>query len=190
MAEKFIETNRFRRLIHNDLRGGALWHLQVSEEKFEKDEKNGVGHDMLASLLLHFFYAEAVVNFVGHHRLEDGWPERASFREKVGLLNKLLSAGLSPGERPLDTVLRLKKFRDLMAHGKPEIGIERRVVDENSDLFAGLRGKWKDYIDLKFLQQCNKDIEQLSNTLFEKAGIEEWETMTRVHGSTKRVEDE
>ncbi len=141
MAKKFEVRTQAERFIHNELSNCAFTFSQVTNTKFETKKTLGVAHDMMAALVFTAFSIEAKVNFVGWMTLEDGWPERASTKEKIDLLLKVLSINLSWGERPLQTINQLKKFRDTIAHGKPEIVDNTDVVDVEPEVWDALRSQ-------------------------------------------------
>lgn len=187
MPQEFEEEVEYWHLIHNDLEAAVEWHAKQAAKKQSAGDTSGIFHDWLAALVFSAFTSEAYLNFVGNHVLDDGWPERASFQEKLALLNRHLCLGLDRGERPWQTLSKLCRVRNLLAHGRPEIGIERRTIthpETAEDLFAGLRAKWKDDVNGAFLEQCRNDIETLRNQLFEKANIMPFETKTRSMSSS------
>ena len=185
MCGEIVETNEYRRLIHNDLGNAAYWHFQTARRKSESGEGGGLALDIMAALILYAFYTEAILNFVGHHHLEEGWPDKASFGEKLALLKRVLDLKLSNGEEPLQTLTKLKRFRNTLAHGKPDIGVETKIVNEVSDDFAALRAAWEADLDFEFLAACRNATQQLRDILFEAAKIEPWDAVTRAYGSAE-----
>ncbi len=180
MVEKFklrIEAERF---IHNDLSNCAWCFNKEVQKKFDSGETEGVYHEMLACLVFSAFSVEAKVNFVGWKVLEKGWPERANLREKINLLNVHLDCDLVWSERPLHTIRELKRFRDTVAHGKPEIVDETKIVNVEPEIWDALKGQWEQSVNRDFVQRCIDDEKKLWNVLLEKADIELYQTIT--HG--------
>ncbi|MHA6265001.1 hypothetical protein ACXYMO_17515 [Arenibacterium sp. CAU 1754] len=154
--------------------------LKKSMKKFSEEKRTGVGYDMTACLLFSAFSIEAKINFVGWKVLEKGWPERANLREKIDLLNEILGLDLNWGTKPLQTLAKLKKFRDTIAHGKPEIVDETKVVKVEPEVWDALKGQWEAVINENFVADCRNAEKELWDLMLEKADIPEHQTLT--HG--------
>jgi hypothetical protein len=178
LAKKYEVRIEAERFIHNDLSNCSWDFQQRTKKKFENGEMEGVYHDMMASLVFSAFSIEAKLNFVGWKVLGDGWPERANIREKVNLLNEVLSCGFDWGARPLQTVAKLKRFRDTLAHGKPEIIDEVCEVDVEPSVWDALKSQWEESVTPSFVDICRDDEHSLWKTLLEKAEIGMEETIT------------
>ena len=140
---------------------------------------------MMASLVFCAFSVEAKINFVGWWHLEDGWPERASLREKINLLNRVLGAELDWGQRPLQSIAQLTKVRNTFAHGQPEFVDEERIDDVEPEVWESLKSDWEESVNMEFLQRCREDERALWVCLLERAGIEEYKTITAAEQSLK-----
>ena len=187
MAEKFevwIEAERF---IHNDLSNCAYDFRNRAQEKIESGQTDGVYHDMMAALVFCAFSVEAKVNFVGWRCLQSGWPERANLREKIELLNKVLSLDLSWGVEPWQTLLQLKRFRDTLAHGKPEVIDERKIVDVEPEIWAALKGQWESSVRPEFVAKCREAEQEVWTTLLSRADIPKSQTLTHGGHSLKQL---
>lgn len=180
MSKKFEISVEAERFIHNDLSNCAFTFSGRTEAKFESGETAGVYHDMMASLVFCAFAIEAKVNFVGWKTFEEGWPERAPFDEKVRLLNKYLNCDLDKGKRPLQTVSKLMKLRNTLAHGRPEIVKKVEVTEVEPVVWDALKGQWEETITRDFVNKCQEDEKILWDTLLSAAKIELHETLT--HG--------
>ncbi|MGR3659671.1 MAG: hypothetical protein ACU0CA_00580 [Paracoccaceae bacterium] len=180
MAEKFEIKIAAERYIHNDL-SNCSWQFQkMIHKKIASGEREGVYHYMMASLIFSAFSFEAKLNFVGWKILGEGWPERANFREKLTLLAEKLKLELNWGERPLQTMSQLKRFRDTLAHGKPEIVDETRIVDVEPSVWEALKGQWESSVTPEFVDQCREDEKAFWKILLDAAGIDVAKTLT--HG--------
>jgi hypothetical protein len=187
VAKKYEVRIEAERFIHNDL-SNCAWDLQKRMQKqFDEDTTAGVYHTMMASLVFSAFSIEAKVNFVGWKTLKDGWPERANLREKIDLLNEILELGLDWGERPLQSVAQLKRFRDVLAHGKPEIVNEAIVVKVEPSVWDALKGQWEESVKPDFVKRCIEDENALWNILLESARIKPHETLTHGGHSLKTI---
>ncbi len=135
---------------------------------------------MMASLVFYAFTVEAKVNFVGWKVLEDGWPERANFREKIRLIAKVLNMELDWGARPLQTLNSIRKLRDTLAHGKPEIIDEVKIVEEEPSVWDVLKSQWEFSITPEMVAMAKEDVDQFWNMLLVAAEIPITDTIT--HG--------
>ncbi len=180
MAKKFQIAVEAERFIHNDLSNCALHFSETIREKVISGETEGVYLDMMAALVFSAFSIEAKINFVGWRVLEDGWPERANLWEKIALLSKVLGFEVDRGSRPWQTLRNLKKFRDTLAHGKPEVVEEVKVVDVEPEVWDALKAQWEYSVTPEFVGQCREDENQIWELLLEAADIELFTTLT--HG--------
>ncbi|MEM7719368.1 MAG: hypothetical protein AAF222_09185 [Pseudomonadota bacterium] len=190
MAEKFLVKETAERLVHNELSNAAYWFLKVAKEKIEAGERQGVAIEMIAGLIFCEFSVEAKLNFVGWKYFEDGWPERASFREKTMLLNKALDLNLSWGERPLQTLKDLMRFRNALAHGQPEVVDIERVVDVEPEIWDILKSDWEQSVNVEFLERCREDEGVFWEALLKSAGISKSNTLTSGHQSITVLREE
>lgn len=178
MAKKFEVRTQAERYIHNDLSNCAYSFASATDLKIETGNTDGVYHDMMAALVFTAFSIEAKVNFVGWKVLEDGWPERSNLREKIDLLAKVLELSLDWSKRPLQTVSQLKRFRDTIAHGKPEVIDELKIVDVVPDVWHALKGQWEKNVQQEFVKRCRHDEQALWQALLDAAGIPLHQTIT------------
>ena len=89
------------------------------------DEKNF--HNHLASLIMTYLAFEAFVNFLGEVVCPEKWGiEKEAFRGRGDIIEAKISDIVlrlpefkwRKGERPYQDIKKLKRFRDLVAHGK------------------------------------------------------------------------
>lgn len=152
------------------------------DKRIAEDDREGVGHEIIAGLILLAFEAEARFNFLGAKLIVD-WTERRSTIEKVKRVCKHLGAAPDFLVRPYSSVAKLKKFRDTLAHGKPEYYFfEEEVVATAEELKAMgiLSPDWEAYIDPDFFHEAYDDVEQIWKELLTKSGLNEFDTLT--HG--------
>jgi hypothetical protein len=149
------------------------------------------GHfDIVAGLIMTAFTVEARINFVGWKRVAD-WKEFSPTSAKLGRLYQQLGMN-SPDEavRPFSTLADLRKFRDTLAHGKPET-IEFHgevVVDEDELSKIDLAGKWEANATSAFLSLAIEDSDQVWHDLLDAFGIDVYETLTQADGGNILIE--
>lgn len=134
----------------------------------------------MGSLIFSAFAIEAKVNYVGWKVLKNGWPERANLHEKIDLLIAVLALNLSWGQRPLQTISQLKRFRDTIAHGKPEIINETIITDVEPDVWDALKAQWESSVTPENVDLCYEDMDTFWKTLLDAAKIRVGDTLT--HG--------
>jgi len=180
MAQKYeihVEAERF---IHNDLSSCAFYMRKLMHEKIDSGDNNGLYFPMMSCLVFSAFALEAKVNFVGWKVLKDGWPERANIKAKIRLLAEVLSLELDWGQRPLQTISKIIRFRDTLAHGKPEIVNETLVTDVEPEIWSALEAQWTTALTAENIDRCDDDVEAFWKQLLTAAGIAVSETLT--HG--------
>ncbi len=187
MAHKYQVRTVAERFIHNDLSNCAYDFQSRMRKKIESGDTEGVYHDMMASLLFSAFSTEAKVNFIGWKTLKAGWPERASFREKIDLLTEVLKIDLTWGEPPLQSLNQLFKLRNTLAHGKPEIVDETKVSDVEPEIWDALKGQWERSIKPEFVDQCRTAEDDLWKELLNAADISIYDTLTHGQHSLETV---
>jgi len=124
-------------------------------ERLAKDDREGVGLEIIAGLTLLAFEVEARFNFLGA-KLISNWEERKPAILKVKRVCKRLGVAPDFSVRPYRSVEKLKDFRDTLAHGKPEEKVfDEEVVATAEDLatMGILRADWEAYIDHGFFQE-------------------------------------
>lgn len=180
-----LEIERME-LIHNAL-SSAAFHLKCRVEKALSPEgdREGVGLDVMAGITMLAFTCEAYLNFVGNLKITD-WDERASGKVKRKLIWKKLGLEWEPHTRPASTLLRLKKARDIMAHGKPvEVRKEWTAEGTHDELQKSLREYQSDFDELvtpEFFALAYEDVEAVWRLLLEAGDIKFHETLD--HGGS------
>ncbi len=168
--------------VHNDIGNAAFYFKKRVDECIAKDDREGVGLEIIAGLTLLSFAVEAKFNFLGAKLITD-WIERAPALEKVKKVCAQLGVAPNFSVRPFSSVIKLKDFRDTLAHGKPEEKVfdeELVATAEELDAMRILHPDWEAYIDQDFFQEAYADIEQIWKELLAKSGLTVFDTLT--HG--------
>ncbi|MBM3449461.1 MAG: hypothetical protein FJX78_00455 [Armatimonadetes bacterium] len=124
---------------HADFINGALFFATNAEQE------HGSYYSAMASLIFSAFELEAYVNFLGSKRFKS-WSllERLREEDKFQLLSEDLSIVPRWGSRPYQTLKWLRKFRNDIAHGKPEVIIVQELVSSGSEPLAHLpKADWQ-----------------------------------------------
>ncbi|KZY60454.1 hypothetical protein A3733_24880 [Pseudoalteromonas shioyasakiensis] len=185
------ETQNSKVYIHNDLSNAAHF---LKESAIKSKEGNGEGLSLIimGSLTMYAFSLEARINFIGSKTIEN-WNERKQYIKKLKKILKSCDIPYLPDERPFTTLNELKKFRDLVAHGKPlEVSeSEVKVLDRNEEKEFKLKDKSTHFqlCNLNFLSMVEEDIQILWRDLLKGSGIEPRDTITTFSGSQHYLGD-
>jgi hypothetical protein len=117
-----------------------LWHASECVLEVGERERIGSSFQFLSSIVLTAFTLEAFLNHVGPTVLSSwGRLERVPWRSKLDLLCELLKVQM-PGEneRPLQTISKLFRFRNTLAHGRTVTlaPAEKRIDPEEVDAYS------------------------------------------------------
>lgn len=187
--EKYLLHIEAERFIHNDLSNCAYGFREQVKKQFDEKDTEGVYFPMMGALVFSAFALEAKVNFIGWKVLHGGWPERANLREKIDLLRVILPLDLRWGERPLQTFAKLKKFRDTLAHGKPEIVDQTKTVQEEPEIWDALKSQWEASVTPDFIDLVHDDIKNFFHLALDAADIDFGATITHGGHSLKKLVD-
>lgn len=193
MAKKMrVVINREKQvLIHNDLSNAAHYFTVTAKSRIAKDDREGVGIEMMAGLVMLAFAAEAKFNFVGWRLFADKWNERQASYKKVDEVLAALKITADFSKRPFRTLNELRDLRDTMAHGKPiEVREEKEVVitaDELDDM-GFLKAEWERWVTLDYLQAAKVDLDEIWKMLLAAAKLEIYDTLTRGSGGVTFIE--
>jgi hypothetical protein len=172
--------------IHNDLSQGATHFDEVIKEKLKKGDRNGIGFDGMACALMIAFAFEANLNFMGNKLFQNGkltaWDEMAKFSKKRDKVFKAIGMAVEEDKRPLSSMMRMKKLRDTLAHGKPaEFKTEEEKEGTREELTKGsvLAADWQEEIKPEIVAECLADLDDLWKQMVVASGIPVIETITQ-----------
>jgi len=132
-------------------------------------EQKPVPHFM-ASSVFSAFALEAYLNWLGG-RLFPHWAylERLKPTEKLALISDQLKLDIDSSRRPWQTVWRLFRFRNQMAHGKPEQLTGEVIVNptggpDKASLKA-LLTEWEKFATAEYARDAREDVQQIIEQL-------------------------
>ncbi|TAY52953.1 hypothetical protein [Rhizobium leguminosarum] len=175
-----IETKR-QIFIHNDLANAAFHFKERIEEKHKADDHHGIGLDIMGCIITLSFTNEARMNFLGY-KLIDGWNEWQPIKAKIKQIAKRLETKADFGTRPYATIMEVKEFRDIFAHGKPIVVTsthEEITTQTELDRYNILQPEWQRFLTYDFVQKAYEDLERIWDELMKLAGLSVFETMTQ-----------
>ena len=153
-----------------------MW--QASNVVLDKAKKDPEGsyYQLMASLIFTTFTLEAYLNHIGQ-RIFKCWNdlEQLSPSRKLNVIAEKLEVGKDDGKRPFQTVSKLFRFRNDIAHGKSvSVKHEKQsvVVDDTFDDYMHERPErpWEKYCTLQNAKRARVDVESIIQTLHKASG--------------------
>jgi hypothetical protein len=138
-----------------------------------KESANGSYYTVMSSLLLRAFTFEAYLNHLGNKKT-DFWKHVESIRvmDKYGLLCKMLSISPVFSRRPYQTVGRLFKFRNSIAHGMSVVLKNSKDVNSDDEPYQHIpRAAWEEYSTIENAERAREDISAVIVELHKAAGL-------------------
>jgi len=173
----------------------VLWNIVQRQLDFAKNNKRGSTYDCIVVMTFTFLTVEAYVNFIGERLAPDLWKIERKHFKRTGILGKIAKVVelcgieiLQDNKEPYQTILSLKKFRDLISHIKPKkvtiyeehpVGVE---IDPFRAPFEGFT------INIENAEHCAKQtyefIQTLHNAARNKVQKDHWYGKKALEGPT------
>ncbi|MFM0742278.1 hypothetical protein PQQ51_34105, partial [Paraburkholderia xenovorans] len=171
---------RVRHNPHNELLTLANYHRKVIADKVERGDSLGITLDCTSCLIALAFYVEALINFVGKERVLS-WRERDYSIRKVELVLRTLGLPIDLEGKPFSAISTLREVRNGLAHGKP---VQRMANATNrTELGEITRGPWGEHANPATVNDLYRQVVELRDVLFNKAGIRFGASLTSAVGS-------
>jgi hypothetical protein len=161
---------------HQLLWNSAKTLLSQPESQTPKD-----GYFRMAGMLMAYFTFEAYLNLVGPRVDPEAWKnERDFFNDdpyrgtdgKLKRISEKIGVTLPKGKRPYQTIRKLKRLRDFLAHGRLEsYAYEIELSgDKTPDMFGGLTiYKWTSRSEAELALNDTQELIQFLHTNIIKA---------------------
>ena len=170
---------RIRVYPHNDLFNLANYQRGIINSKLAKDIEEDIVLDCLSCIISMAFCVEALVNFVGHRKIEN-WNERSPFRIKIDRVCNVCGLSFDQEQEPFATLWQLKQARDMIAHGQPyEANVE---IHSNEELHEALEPGWNQHLTPEFINYAYERITEFKHDLLRGAHITIGSTLTSSTG--------
>jgi hypothetical protein len=156
-----------------------MWHASNIMLGKAKKDPEGSFYQLMASLIFTAFTLEAYLNHIGQSIFKC-WDdlEQLSPKRKLNLIAEKLKIERDDSKRPFQTVSKLFKFRNDIAHGKTvRMKSENRinVVDLdytlNVRLGERLETPWQKYCSLRNAERAREDVKIIIRQLHKAAGV-------------------
>ena len=154
-----------------------VWHASyVMLEKAKKDPE-GSYYQLMASLVFTAFTLEAFLNHIGQSIFKC-WDdlEQLSPLRKLNLIAETLEIRKDEGKRPFQTISKLLRFRNDVAHGKTvhlKSTDQITVVDSEFDqhMRDSLQTPWQNYCNLENAERAREDVEEVCHIIHRASGL-------------------
>lgn len=172
-------THRVRVYPHNDLFNLAHYHREVVNTKALSGKQDDISLDCMSCLIALSFSTEALINFIGHKRVED-WEERQPYRNKINQVCGAAALDFNVEQEPFSTLCTLKELRDSIAHGQPiEVNTTARTRDE---LRTSMACPWDQHLNPEYVNHAYEQAKLFERALFANCRISVGETITSAVG--------
>jgi hypothetical protein len=142
------------------------------------EKKPGWMFDELSAMTFSALAIEALCNSIGH-RVIDDWDkdfESASPNAKLRILTKRLEIKYDKNKEPWAGARELIKFRNLVAHAKPQLIVEEKLMTQeeyDKRLFDIPQSKLESLITAANADRAVRTVEKLKELLIEKLDPEQ-----------------
>ncbi|RLA37307.1 MAG: hypothetical protein DRQ64_09600 [Gammaproteobacteria bacterium] len=170
-------NHRVRVYPHNDLLNLVHHQREIINNKKSEGIEDGVALDCLGCLISLAFSVEALVNFIGHKKINN-WKERRPYMDKLNQVCIRAGLAFNKSKEPFNTLLQLKELRDSIAHGKPiEITTS---VHSRAELRREMECPWDQNLTSEYVNNAYEIVKQFERDLFENCQITVGQTLTAV----------
>ena len=179
--------------IHNDLENIANYYRNLIIERHGKPNKKGITFDCMSCLVFLAFSFEAYLNYFGL-KLVAGWEEkrleRKEFNKKVNLIFDTLKISRDQENRPNRSIYDLVKFRNTIAHGKPNVEHRNGIVEtlkHETNKTLELTAEWKTFCTQENTLMIYEDVKTVLKAMREASRIEPWEMLTSGISTSREI---
>jgi hypothetical protein len=157
-----------------------LWECCLRQMQTAKRRKKGSKYFYISSMLLAYLTYEAYINFLGDRFAPEIWASEKEFFTKNPyqglegklefLATKIPITGINKGQRPYQTLKKLKDFRDFLSHGRVD-KYEKVIIhhrDKEPPLF-GRYGKIEELVAPDLASRSILDVRRFIRFLHEQA---------------------
>ena len=151
-----------------DLYHGASVMLKKSDENAQ-----GSNFTNMAAILFSAFTLEAYLNHLGEIKI-DFWPQMESIKvmDKYSCLCRLLSVQPDFSKRPYQTLSKLFRFRNSLAHGRTQILKKEELINAGDDPWThSPKTDWEEYCTPSNAKRAKDDVGSVIAELHKAAGL-------------------
>jgi len=172
-------SRRVRVYPHNDLFNLASYQRETINKKVHEGNEYAINLGCQACLISLAFATEALVNFVGHMKI-DNWQERAAFRSKLSQVCDAANIEFDLESEPLSVIWNLKELRDSMAHGQPEEF--ESDAETREEVRAAMQCAWDVGLNPVFVNDSYSVVKSFKSALLQGCNISLGQSLTSTIG--------
>lgn len=140
-----------------------------------KEHRSGSNYCRVSAVLFSAFAVEACLNHIGEEKLPwwDIVEPKLQWENKLQLITQYFSVEIDKGKRPSQTIYKLFKFRNKLAHGKTET-VNGSYIDacDCGDQLEVMDPTWlKEWHSNEVIERVLEDTQKFIELLLEKAGF-------------------
>ena len=154
-----------------------MWHASNVMLGKAKENPEGSFYQLMASLIFTAFTLEAYLNHIGQSIFKC-WDdlEQLSPKKKLGLIAEKLKIERDDSKRPFQTIDKLFKFRNDVAHGKSaRLKFENQIkvvdLDRTLNRQERLETPWQKYCCLRNAERAREDVKIIIQELHKATGL-------------------
>jgi hypothetical protein len=188
MEEKFHKEvqQTVNHNIHNYIDSAALYLTDIIKKKVETGDEEGRTYMCMSAGTMLAFSFEAYLNAIGSRELPL-WNEWDDYYKKIDKIFQLLKIAPDWGKRPYSSVSAMRKLRNTLAHGKPEVTEKSKSIIDKAD---GQKGKtldmssdWQTLCTPDMIINAYDDHSEVWKEMYEKSGIDVMDLVTGGQGT-------
>jgi hypothetical protein len=152
---------------------GDFWDAFYFLKSKQEEKVPGWSKLKLSALTMACFAIEAFANHIGS-RLNEDWENNGAWDPPDVKLKKIIkdyNLNLDPGKPPFQTVIKIMKWRNKVAHGKTETFVtEHKASLETYDKLLGTieKTKWQKFYFQADLDKIQSDCEKVMELIHKK----------------------
>jgi hypothetical protein len=156
-----------------------LWRASTRSLNMAKANEKERYYLLMQSLLTSYLAFEAFINYLGECLDPDVWKDERSFFNQANyygiegkvkrLAERLPSFALKKGEKPYQAIMEVRKFRNLLVHGKPYYFKKTREIANDDPEIDMFEFNWDEFISLESVEKSRSAIKDFSESLRSQA---------------------
>jgi hypothetical protein len=166
--------------------------LVASKRALTTAQESSTIYDVMTSMLHSAFCLEAYLNYLGKKKfarwdkIEPGMNTRA----KLEFLAVLFGYEIDFSRKPFQTFSSIKRFRDMVVHGKPQsLRVDKVEELEDKEWPSEPETKWEQMCTLKNAQTFCDDVEAMMQELHSKSGLSDQDAFWTMGSSEYQIAD-
>lgn len=163
-----------------DLFNLAYYHMRAIEHKESEGNADGLEMDCMACLLALGVTLEAIINNAATKAIPDWKPEEpresetkkpdSHYEQKLAALSEALEIKLDYGQKPFQSLRKVRKARNAMAHAFPTVA--EKEIEPGKDMKTVMETKWDKYAVPKITREIYQDVNTFEKMVYSALGMD------------------